>query len=219
MPSRRTSFPVACRLVAVGLWAGTAVLTGDQTVVGFDKTPVGAMPPGWQLIHSSAENPPGQWRVERVDGFAVLSQVATYNGGYQLALLESPGLRNLRAGVRVKRGAAGDGAAGLAWRVQDAGNYYAARLDLEEREFVQYKFVRGNRITMERVDDLRLDERTWHDLAVSHVGERFTVWLNGIPVATERDRSLMDAGRIGLWVPSDSTAHFTGLWYEPVDGR
>jgi hypothetical protein len=113
----------------------------------------------------------------------------------------------------------GDRAAGLAWRVRDAGNYYAARLDLKEREFVLYKFVRGNRIRLSRVSGLRLDEDRWHELVIEHAGENLKVWLNGIPVATEQDGSLPDAGMIALWLPGDSTASFSRLWYEPLQGN
>ncbi|MGH9370740.1 MAG: hypothetical protein ACRD15_04340, partial [Vicinamibacterales bacterium] len=153
--------------------------------------------------------------VERVDGKAALAQVVEGRAGYRLAVLESPRLEHLRAGVQLRVGP-GDRAAGLAWRVRDAGNYYAARLDLDEREFVLYKFVRGNRVRLSRVSGLRLDDELWHELAIEHVNDRLKVWLNGIPVATERDGALSAPGMIGLWIPGDSTAHFARLWYEPV---
>jgi hypothetical protein len=42
----------------------------------------------------------------------------------------------------------------------------------EAREFVPYKFVRGNRVQMEQVGGLRQDKKAWHELTISHDGER-----------------------------------------------
>jgi hypothetical protein len=100
--------------------------------------------------------------------------------------------------------------------VRDAANYYAARLDLADREFVLYKFVRGNRVRLSRLSNLRLSDADWHELAVEHTTERIRVWLNGIPVASERDDALPEAGMVGLWMPGDSTAQYKRLWFEPI---
>ena len=113
----------------------------------------------------------------------------------------------------------GDRAAGIAWRVRDAGNYYAARLDLADDEFILYKFVRGNRVRLARLTNLRLPDSAWHELAIEHDAERIRVWLNGIPVASERDDAPAEAGMVGLWMPGDSTAQFKRLWYEPIHKR
>ena len=205
------------RLVVIGatLLAGGSVVADNRTLVSFENVRVGGLPPGFRLLQS-ADAKPGRWEVERLGGTVVLSQTVAGRPGYQLAVLESPFLEHLRAGVRLRRGTAGDGAAGLAWRVQDAGNYYAARLDFHARQLVLYKFVRGNRISLEQLSDLRLDDTAWHELVIEHLGEEMRVWLNGIPVASERDRSLSTPGMLGPWLPSDSTASFTDLWYEPV---
>jgi hypothetical protein len=40
--------------------------------------------------------------------------------------------------------------------------------------------------------------------------------LNGIPVASERDDALPEAGMVGLWMPGDSTAQYKRLWFEPI---
>ena len=211
MPQNWWTRAAGALLVGGVLLAG-AVARADapaQTVISFETTAVGTLPPGFRTLGS------GRWQVERVDGRAALAQLVEGSRGYQLAVMESPRLEHLRAGLRLRVGS-GDRAAGLAWRVRDEGNYYAARLDLDEREFVLYKFVRGNRIALESLSDLRLDGAEWHELVIEHVRDRLRVWLNGIPVATERDRSLSGPGMLGPWLPSDSTAYFTDLWYEPL---
>ena len=196
------------------LLASVLVRAAAPIVVSFDAVPTGALPPGFRVL-TSANADPGRWEVARTEGTVALAQRAEGGPGYQLAVLESPHLAHLRLGVRVRMGQ-GDRAAGLAWRIRDGENYYAARLDLDEREFVLYKFVRGNRIALEHLSSLRLDETVWHDLTVEHIGDRLRAWLNGIPVASERDRSLSEPGMFGPWLPSDSTASFAGLWYEPL---
>jgi len=207
-----------CTLISSALLAGAPVRAGTPTVVTFEQVRPGAMPPRFRTL-TSAEAEPGRWQVERVDGTPALSQVLAGREGYRLAALESPKLQNLRAGIRLRMGHAGDRAAGLAWRVRDARNYYAARLDLKEREFVLYKFVRGNRIRLSRTSDLRLQEAAWHELSIEHVGDRLKVWLNGIPVATKRDAALSGAGMVSLWLPGDSIAHFARLTFEPLRGE
>jgi hypothetical protein len=137
--------------------------------------------------------------------------------GYRLAALETPQIEHVRLGVRLRVADRGDRAAGLAWRVRDAENYYAARIDFKEREFVLHKFVGGNRIRLARLDGIRLAPDAWHELVVEHAGETIRVWLNGIPVATERDRSVRGPGMMALWMPGDSSCHFSRLWYEPLD--
>lgn len=214
MQSRWLEPPVYALLVVGSLLVGVGVRAEAPTVVSFELVRPGTLPSGFRTL-SSAESEPGRWRVERVNGTFALGQIELGGAGYRLAVLESSRLEHVRAGVRLRVGG-GDRAAGIAWRVRDAANYYAARLDFEDREVVLYKFVRGNRVRLERLSGLRLNEREWHELSVDHVGDRIRVWLNGIPVASERDAALSSAGMVGLWLPGDSTAHFERLWYEEL---
>jgi hypothetical protein len=206
--------PSVWALLAGALLAGVGLRAETPPMVSFERVRPGTLPPGFRTL-SSVESEPGRWQVERVDGLFALGQVEQGRAGYRLAVLEVPRFENVRAGARLRVGG-GDRAAGIAWRVRDAANYYAARLDFEDGEVVLYKFVRGNRVRLERLSGLRLNEREWHELAIDHVGDRVRVWLNGIPVASERDAALSSPGMVGLWLPGDSTAHFQRLWYEEL---
>ena len=201
-------------LVSGTLLAGAAERAEAPTVVSFETMRVGVVPAGFKVL-SSADNEPGRWQVVKAGDKAVLAQTDVGRAGYRLATLEAPRLEYLRAGTELRMGP-GDRAAGIAWRVRDAANYYAARLDLADREFVLYKFVRGNRVRLSRLSNLRLSDSDWHELAVEHTSERIRVWLNGIPVASERDDALPEAGMVGLWMPGDSTAQFKRLWFESI---
>ena len=207
--------PLALSLVVSGALAAGTAATGGPTVVEFDGVRPGTLPPGFVTLTSN-EAEPGRWEVVPIGRRRALSQIDAGRHGYRLAVLESPRLGDLRAGVRLRLGERGDRAAGIAWRVRDAGTYYAARLDLADSEFILYKFVRGNRVRLDRLPGLRLEAGRWHELAVEHVGDRIRVWLNGIPVAFERDEALAEPGMVGLWLPGDSTAHYQRLWYEAV---
>lgn len=202
------------RLLVLGTLVTVSLRADAPTVVSFESIRVGTLPPGFKVL-SSAEAEPGKWQIVKTGEKAVLAQTDVGRAGYRLAVLDAPKLADLRAGTALRMGP-GDRAAGIAWRVRDAGTYYAARLDLAQNEFVLYKFVRGNRVRLSRLSNLRLSDSDWHELAIEHRGERIRVWLNGIPVASERDDTLPEAGMVGLWMPADSTAQFKKLWYEPA---
>jgi hypothetical protein len=207
--------PLAAPLVISGtLLAAAPERAGAPTVVSFEAMTVGSVPSGFKVL-TSAEREPGKWQVVKLGDKAALAQVDVGRAGYRIAALESAQLEQLRAGTELRMGP-GDRAAGIAWRVRDAANYYAARLDLAENEFVLYKFVRGNRIRLARLSNLRLPVSDWHQLSIEHNSERIRVWLNGIPVASERDDALPEPGMVGLWMPGDSTAQFKRLWFEPI---
>jgi len=188
----------------------------DRVTITFERAAPGTLPRPF-LAMSSQEAEPGHWEVTRLGEESVLTQTVVARSGYRLAALETPQIEHVRMGVRLRVAERGDRAAGLAWRVRDAENYYAARIDLKEREFVLHKFVGGNRIRLARLDGIRLAPDAWHELVVERPGETIRVWLNGIPVATERDRSVRGPGMMALWMPGDSSCHFSRLWYEPLD--
>jgi hypothetical protein len=186
-----------------------------STVVTFEQARVGALPAGFRTL-SSVDDEAGRWQVTALDRLTVLGQLELGRGGYRLAVRTDVRLADVHAGARLRM-ATGDRAAGLAWRVQDARNYYAARLDFDDNEVVLYKFVRGSRIRLDRRTGLRLDRRAWHELSIEHAGARVRVWLNGVPVAYDQDDSISAPGSVGFWMPGDGTAHFERLWYRPLD--
>ena len=201
---------VLCSVFVLGS-ASLAQVTATYT---FELAKPGTLPSAFRAL-SSVENETGRWEIVRVDSLMALGQTDAGRSGYRLAVIQGSRLSDLRAGTRLRL-ARGDRAAGLAWRVQNARNYYAARLDLDSHEFVLYKFVRGNRVQLSRLSGLRLNAALWHDITVEHVGNRIRVWLNDIPVASERDAALREPGMVALWMPGDSTAHYARIWYESV---
>jgi hypothetical protein len=210
--------PITGAVLLCGALAASAGPGGEPpVVVSFDGARAGKMPEGFRAL-SSAETEQGHWEVIRIDGVSALGQTEVGRSGYRLAVREGSQLADVRVGVRLRMGR-GDRAAGVAWRIRDAGDYYAARLDLKDDAFAVYKFVRGNRVSLARLGNLRLDPSAWHEILAEQAADRIRVWLNGIPVASERDDALGAAGMVGLWTVGDSTAHFSRLWYEPIGRR
>ena len=209
----------------LALWSGCLLLAAatahatDSTVVTFADARLGTLPDRFRTLTSTPAEP-GSWRVQKVETTPALVQSDLGDRGYRLAVLDGVSLSDVHVGVRLRMGT-GDRAAGLAWRVQDAGTYYAARLDLDARELVLYKFVRGNRVRLARLTDLRLATDRWYNLLVEHRATNIRVWLNGIPVARQDDDSVTAAGTLGFWMPGDGTAAFERLWYRPMadEGR
>ena len=107
--------------------------------------------------------------------------------------------------------AGGQRSGGLVWRVQDADNYYLARLDLDRQDIGLYRVVGGNRTRIEGEDDLELDTTAWHTLRIVQEDENIRVYLGGIRVLRARDRTLRPGGRAGLWCAGDAIAHFDDL--------
>lgn len=196
------------------LSATTLLAGGASTVVSFAGLKPGTVPDGFRWL-SSAPDERGRWLVERVNGTPALVQAELGQRGYRLAVRQMPPLADVHVGTRL-RAQTGDRAAGLAWRIQDEGTYYAARLDLDRQEMELYKFVRGNRIRLDRRTRFRIDPDAWHELVVEHRGTQVHVWLNGVPVLREEDDSIREAGQLGLWMPGDGTAAFERLWYRSL---
>jgi 3-keto-disaccharide hydrolase len=174
----------------------------------FDEDATGQPPPGFTL---SAERnaSPGRWTVERDGGSRVLAHAGSPAGagGFGFAIYSGERFDNAEISVRIKA-TGGSRTGGLVWRYQDALNYYAVQLNLAGQELSVYRVVRGNRIRLEREDDLELDPDAWHSLRVVQDGESLRVYLGGIRVFGDRDRSPREPGGVGLWASGDAMVSF-----------
>jgi hypothetical protein len=114
------------------------------------------------------------------------------------------------------KAASGSRAVGLVWKYQDALNYYSAQLDLGRQEIAVFRISGGNRIRLEREDDLELDAEAWHVMKVVQDRDSIRVYLGGIRVFGERDRNAKGPGAVGLWSSRDTTAIFDDFRITPL---
>jgi hypothetical protein len=82
------------------------------------------------------------------------------------------------------------------------------QLDLVRQELAIYRVSSGNRIRLEREDDLELDPEAWHSLRILQEDGQIRVYLGGIRVFSERDRQPRGAASVGLWTSGDTTVMF-----------
>jgi hypothetical protein len=200
-------------LLAVG-----AVAAQRAPARTFETDPAGAAPPGFTFA-ATRQPQAGTWVVRADSGGHHLVHEADdpVQPGVSLAMIPAPALlRDVVVAVRIKL--TGGGSGGLVWHYEDAQNYYAVGLDLARHELAMYRVVQGNRIRVDREDDLELDDHAWHSLKVVHEDNSARVYLSGIRVFEVRDRTFR-AGATGLWAASGSRVAFDDLRTEPAKER
>jgi hypothetical protein len=107
--------------------------------------------------------------------------------------------------------------AGVAFRVQDAKNYYVVRASAIGNNFRFYKVVDGVRGPLIG-SPVTVEPSVWHDLAISCQGNQITCSLDGntnlIPTLTDNS---FNGGRIAYWTKSDAISYFadTKIEYTP----
>jgi hypothetical protein len=168
--------------------------TADQGVVRSfgDDTP--GKPPAGLLLAVGRDAPPGRWLVEREAD----NQILTYTGdaasstGFGIAV-DQEAYEDVEVSVRLRL-RQGSRRAGLLVRYADPLNHYAVQLNLAARDLAVYRVIAGNRIRVDRHDELELDPEAWHTLRVVCDGDSLRVSLGGIPVVRERDRAFRGSG-------------------------
>jgi hypothetical protein len=195
-------------LLVLSLFVQTAASIQNVLVRTFDDDKVGAPPPGFVLA-AGREAASDRWVVRREANARVLLHegAASPPDGFAVAILAKPQYQDVEISVRLKA-SGGSRSAGLVWKYQDPLNHYAVQLDLVRQDISMYRIVSGNRIRIEREDDLELDPDAWHSLRVLQERGEIRVYLGGIRVFGERDRLPRAPANVGLWAAGDATVMF-----------
>jgi hypothetical protein len=179
----------------------------------FDSDAPGRAPAAF-TYRVTRDSAPARWIVQRegANGFLAHTGEPSAKGGFSLAILEDQPRSPLSLSARMRL-AGQDGEMGIAWRVQDANNYYLARLDVDggEQDIALYRIVNGNRVRVDGEDDLELDRAAWHTIKVVQEDDTIRVYLGGIRVLRARDRTFTKPGGVALWCTGDAVAHFDDL--------
>jgi len=206
------SHVVALAVVAAPLAASAPPRT-------FDAEPV-SRPPSGVAFHVVRYASAPRWLVQRDGANGYLAHASDPSGhtGFDLAVFDGEKTKDVSVSARLRL-AGGQRSGGIVWRVQDAENYYLARLDLDRQDIGLYRVTAGNRTRIDGEDDLELDAAAWHTLRVAHEDDEIRVYLGGIRVLRARDRTFGQAGGAGVWCAGDAVAHFDDFTAGPAGDR
>jgi pyruvate,water dikinase len=112
---------------------------------------------------------------------------------------------SVRAAVKPMGGLI-DQAGGIAFGIQNIGNYFVFRLNSLEDNLVLFEYVNSRRIERKSTP-YKLASDQWYHLRINLEERHLTAFLNDEPVLSyEADRNL--AGYVGLWTKADSLTAF-----------
>lgn len=180
----------------------------------FEDTAPGGLPAG-----VSAET--GIWAVAldggAPSGRAVLAQqAASPDDVFNLALFRETRYADVDVRVRLRAVAGStDQGGGVAWRAQDARNYYIARWNPLEDNFRVYVVVDSRRRMLQSVD-VNADRTSWHEMHVTMIGASVVCVLDDHDHLDAQDSTFAGAGMVGLWTKADARTHFDDLVVSPA---
>ena len=195
-------------LLALSMFLQAAGAVTDVIMRTFDDDKIGAPPVGFALATGRDAASDG-WTVKREGNARVLVHEGKPSpvDSFAVAIFSGAQYQDVQVSVRFKA-IGGKRTAGLVWKYQNPLNHYSAHLDLVRQEVAVYRVVNGNRIRLEREDDLELDPDAWHSLKIFQERGLIRVYLGGIRVFVERDRAPGARAGVGIWVGGDSTVMF-----------
>jgi hypothetical protein len=187
---------------------------GEPLAWSFDDLGEGGLPEGSEMLSDTRF---GGWgvRVEPDSPSPPNALCQTGMGEFPALALGDAVLTDLVMTTRFKPiSGRVDQAAGLIFRVQDAGNYYILRANALEANVNFYKYASGRRSLMkEGSADVRSGE--WQELRLEVSGSQFRGFLGGALVVEASDDAY-PAGRIGLWTKADSVTCFDDIVATPA---
>jgi hypothetical protein len=195
-------------LLALSMFFQAAGAVQNVVMRTFDDDKIGAPPAGFMLAAGRDAASDG-WTVRREGAARVLIREGKPSpaDSFAVAVFSGAQYHDVQVSVRFKV-IGGGRTAGLVWKYRDPLNHYSAHLDLAKQEIAMYRVSNGNRIRIEREDDLELDPDAWHSLKVFQERGEIRVYLGGIRVFGERDRLPKAFGSVGIWAGGDSTVMF-----------
>lgn len=191
-------------------------LAGKKISINFDKAKAGQPPPdfhsaltgggssvSWTVLSDAsaptAPNVLAQTSADRTDD------------RFPLAVFDGGSFKDMDISVRFKAVSGEvDRAGGLAFRLQNANNYYVVRANALEDNFNLYRVERGVRrqIAGTRV---KVPSNSWHELRVHVSGNDISCYFDGGSRIQASDNTFKEPGKVGLWTKADSVTYFDDL--------
>ena len=100
-------------------------------------------------------------------------------------------------------------------RFQDEKNYYLARANALEKDVNVYVVKDGKRASLGGWKGANFGD-AWHELRLEARSEHLELYWDGTRVYEATDKTLPDAGRVGVWIKADSVTYFDDLALTPL---
>ena len=163
---------------------------------------------------------PADWRAVAdpggPDGWALVeSEPDATDQRFPLCISEQAQGRDFDATLRFKIiSGSRDQVAGFMFRAQSASDYYVVRVNARDNSVRLYRMDKGKRSQLS-TKEAPVELGKWHSLRVIAANDRIEVALDGKPLFGISDRTLVQAGAIGVWSQGDSVAHYGSLLIGP----
>ena len=163
---------------------------------------------------------PADWRAVAdpggPDGWALVeSEPDATDQRFPLCISEQAQGRDFDATLRFKIiSGSRDQVAGFMFRAQSASDYYVVRVNARDNSVRLYRMDKGKRSQL-GTKEAPVELGKWHSLRVIAANDRIEVALDGKPLFGISDRTLVQAGAIGVWSQGDSVAHYGSLLIGP----
>jgi hypothetical protein len=181
-------------------------------MIAIDRMSVGSPPSGFSFARTG-KGQEGEWVVTEdatADRGRAIEQVsADWTGErFPLAIHDSVSAANVEVALRFKAVAGrADQSGGIAVRLADPDNYYAAWANALEGNVGFYRVINGRREQLGG-SDLKVTPQAWHTLSLRTEGDRFTISCDGEALFSVTDQALDEAGGVALLTKSDSVTRF-----------
>lgn len=170
------------------------------------KTGIGR-PAAWQAL-ADPDGPSG-WVLTETAADATDSR-------FPLCINEQAVLRDLDATLRFKPvSGVRERVAGFIFRAQSANDYYVVRVSALDNSARLYRMEKGKRRQI-GAKEIPVESGQWHSLRVIAINDRFEVMLNGTSLFSATDRTLPQAGPVGVWSQADSVTYYGSLLMSPI---
>ena len=189
---------------------------GKEFVFNFDSDAFGTLPAKFHEA-LTGQGAKAQW-VVKADPSApsqpnVLAQTSTDKTDYRfpLAIADDGSFQDLDMSVKFKAVSGEvDRAAGMAFRLRDANNYYIVRANALEGNYRLYHVVKGQRVQFAGAN-VKVASGEWHELRVECAGNHIICYYDNEKKIDATDETFKEAGKVGLWTKADSVTYFDDL--------
>ncbi len=189
----------------------------EEKFFDFEQNTPGKLPHNWSE-YFTGKGQSTKWQIVNVQNNKVLAQLSSQQPNYHfnVAVYNDLKAKNIDLSVKMKAiDGKMDQGGGFVWRFIDANNYYVVRANPLEDNVVLYKVINGHRTDLPLIGkgrtygiDVEKLGKKWHNFRVKVEDNLFTVYLNGHQLFQVIDKSLNQAGKVGLWTKADAVTYF-----------